>query len=417
MRPPQSPTPPGTSAGSPPGPTLNLFHCTECNQRVFFDNLRCETCGSSLGYVPAERAMVAFSVDEHDVWSRLGPEGRVQRPCSNYAVEGVCNWMVDADDPAVLCLSCRTTKVIPALGKPENRIYWSHLEQAKRRLFYTLFGLRLPAPNRDADPVNGVSFQFLEDVSPQQRVMTGHDDGVITLNIAEADDAQRERTRTEMHEPYRSLVGHFRHESGHYYWDRLIAGTDWIDEYRQLFGDERTDYEQALKQHYANPVIDWHPSYISAYASSHPWEDWAECWAHYLHMVDGLETAAAWGLTLEHATPLGPPLKAAPVDPDATSVERSLIEQWLPVSQFSNAMNRSLGLHDSYPFVVRAPVVAKLDFIHKVIGAAVRGEKPMNFAPLDAALAPALTPTPTAIDAPVCDAPADAAPPPQTQPA
>ncbi len=396
---------------------MNLFHCTHCKQRVFFENLRCETCGSSLGFVPAERAMVAFSVEGDDVWSRRGPEGRAQRPCVNYAVEGVCNWMVDADDPAALCLSCRTTKVIPALGKPENRTYWGDLEQAKRRLFYTLFGLRLPAPNRDSDPANGVSFQFLEDVSPQQRVMTGHDDGVITLNIAEADDAQRERMRTQMHEPYRSLVGHFRHESGHYYWDRLVRGTDWVDEYRALFGDERADYEQALAQHYAKPVPDWRLTYISAYASSHPWEDWAECWAHYLHMIDGLETAAAWGLRLDHATPLGPPLAAAPVDPDATSVEPSLIEQWLPVSQFSNAMNRSLGLHDSYPFVVPAPVVAKLDFIHKVIGAAVRGEKPMNFAPLDAALAPALTAEPTATDVPVDGAPDAGTPSRQTQPA
>ena len=358
---------------------MHLFRCSQCGQRIFFENLHCESCGSSLGFVPAELQMIAFSVDEQDAWTRIGPEGPAQRPCSNYAVEGVCNWMIAADDPSSLCISCRTTNIIPALGKPENRVYWLNLEQAKRRLFYTLLALKLPAPNRAVDPVNGVSFQFLEDPSPQQRVLTGHDGGVITLNIAEADDAARERMRADMHEPYRSLVGHFRHESGHYYWDRLVRNTAWIDEYRQLFGDERADYDAALQQHYASPLPDWHLNYISAYASSHPWEDFAECWAHYLHMVDGLETAAAWGLHLDNAVPEGPPLKAAPIDPGAESIETSLIEQWLPVSQFSNAMNRSLGLHDSYPFVVRAPVVAKLNFIHRVVGAAGRGEMPMNF--------------------------------------
>lgn len=358
---------------------MHLFRCSQCGQRVFFENLHCDACGSSLGFVPAELQMIAFSVDPQDVWTRIGPAGPAQRPCSNYRVEGVCSWMVAVDDSSALCVSCRTTQIIPALGKPENRGLWRKLEQAKRRLFYTLLALKLPAPNRAVDPVNGVSFQFLEDASPQHRVLTGHDDGVITLNIAEADDALREKMRASMREPYRSLVGHFRHESGHYYWDRLIRDTAWVDDYRALFGDERSDYAAALQRHYASPLADWHLSFISAYASSHPWEDFAECWAHYLHMVDGLETAAAWGLHLDNAVPEGPPLKVSPIDPAARSLEISLIEQWLPVSQFSNAMNRSLGLQDSYPFVVRAPVIAKLDFIHRVVGSAGRGEMPMNF--------------------------------------
>lgn len=363
---------------------MKLFQCSRCSQRVFFDNLRCESCGASLGFSPVERAMVSFEAAAAGVagWTRLGAEGPALRPCSNYAVEAVCNWMVEADDPVALCISCRTTRVIPALGKPENRLYWSYLEQAKRRLFYTLLALKLPVPNRDVDPVNGLSFQFLEDIGPQQRVMTGHDNGVITLNIAEADDASREHMKAAMHEGYRTLVGHCRHESGHYFWDRLVKDTAWLEEYRKLFGDERADYEQALARHYAQPMTDWPSHFISAYASSHPWEDWAECWAHYLHMVDGLETAAAWGLRLDHATPTGPPLQAVAVDPDAGFVGPSVIEQWLPVSQFSNAMNRSLGLHDSYPFVVRAPVVSKLDLVHRIVGAAMRGEMPMNYAPL-----------------------------------
>ncbi len=364
---------------------MKLFHCSFCHQRVFFENTRCENCGSNLGFVPQERQMVAFSAD--DAWNRLGPQGEAQRQCGNYALEGVCNWMLDASDAADLCMSCRTTAIIPVLGKPENRTYWALLEQAKRRLFYTLMNLNLPAPSMEADHAHGMSFQFLEEVSPQRRVFTGHNEGVITLNIAEADDALREKLRAGMNEPCRSLVGHFRHESGHYYWDRLVRDTRWIEGFRKVFGDERADYDEALKRHYATPVVDWHLNFISAYASSHPWEDWSECWAHYLHMIDGLETAAAWGLHLDHATPNGPPLLAAALSPDVPSMEASLIEQWLPISQFTNAMNRSLGQHDSYPFVVRAPVVAKLEFIHQVVGAAFRGETAMNFS---AASGPAL---------------------------
>ena len=357
---------------------MKLFHCSHCERRVFFENTHCESCGSNLGFVPQEREMVAFSADEF--WNRLGPEGAAQRRCSNYAVEGVCNWMLDASDAQPLCVSCCTTNIIPALGKPENRTYWWLLEQAKRRLFYTLMGLHLPAPNKLADPVHGISFQFLEEVSAHQRVLTGHDEGVITLNIAEADDALREKVRTDLQEPFRTLVGHFRHESGHYYWDRLLRNSSWIEEFRQIFGDERADYDAALNRHYATPVVDWHLNFISAYASSHPWEDWSECWAHYLHMVDGLETAAAWGLRLDYATPAGPPLQALALSAEAGAMQASLIEQWLPISQFTNSMNRSLGLHDSYPFVVPAPVVTKLEFIHRAIGAVTRGEAPMNFA-------------------------------------
>ncbi|MEO6625592.1 MAG: putative zinc-binding metallopeptidase, partial [Burkholderiaceae bacterium] len=172
---------------------MKLFHCSHCDQRVFFENTRCESCGSNLGFVPDEKEMVAFSADES--WKRLGPEGPAQRQCANYAVEGVCNWMLDAGDAGGLCVSCRTTAIIPALGKPENRIYWALLEQAKRSLFYTLLSLNLPAPNKQVDPVHGVSFQVLEEASPHERVLTGHDKGVITLNIAEADDALREKAR------------------------------------------------------------------------------------------------------------------------------------------------------------------------------------------------------------------------------
>jgi hypothetical protein len=91
------------------------------------------------------------------------------------------------------------------------------------------------------------------------------------------------------------LLGHFRHEVGHYFWDRLVA-TDphQLEEFRVLFGDDRQDYGEALKRHYDEGApANWQDTYISMYATMHPWEDFAETWAHYLHIVDTLETAGA----------------------------------------------------------------------------------------------------------------------------
>ena len=359
---------------------MKQLTCTKCGNRVFFENMSCETCGSVLGYAPQEQCMLAFEASEAVPWRRYGSPGVDYKPCVNRKL-GVCNWMVPAASAHQHCLSCCTTHTIPALTKPENHGYWAALEQAKRRLFYTLIELVLPTPSKLEDPANGLSFEFLEEVDPKQRVLTGHDEGVITLNIAEADDARREHIRMSMHEPYRTLLGHFRHEIGHYYWDRLVRGTPWIDEYRALFGDERADYETSLKTHYASPLTDWQERFISVYASSHPWEDWAETWAHYLHMVDGLETAAAWGARLDHAVTFGPPLRVSKLDPNADSIRQLVVENWLPVSQFINAMDRSLGAHDSYPFIVVAPVIEKLDFIHRVVRAGASGAVPMNFLP------------------------------------
>ncbi len=360
---------------------MRFLSCTHCGMRVFFENTFCEGCGSALGFVPAEQAMVAFSVAQDGSWQRLGHAGAAQKPCINYTLHQVCNWMVPSDEHESLCTSCLTTTTIPALSKFENRVSWAALEKAKRRLFYTLLTLGLPSPPKSQDPENGLCFKFLEDLHPHKRVLTGHDNGVITLNIAEADDAKREKIRQDMHEPYRTLVGHFRHESGHYYWDRLIRDTGWLDEYRRVFGDERLDYAAALKAHYQHNAVPDPGSYISAYASAHPWEDWAECWAHYLHMVDGLETAQAWGLRLDCATPIPLPVQPQAVSLETESIQSMLIQHWLPVSQFVNAMNRSLGSSDSYPFVVTGQVIQKLDFVHRVVRAAVRGDMPMTFAP------------------------------------
>lgn len=354
--------------------------CSDCGNRVFFENLRCEVCSSSLGYATDAQRMLAFEVSHEGSRRRLGSEGSACRPCANREANG-CNWMVPSLTDHGLCLSCRTTHTIPALAKSENHGYWAALEQAKRRLFYTRIELGLPTPNKREDPVNGLSFEFLEQMNSQQRVLIGHDEGIITLGIADADDACREHIRLSMHEPSRTLLGHIRHEIGHYYWDRLVRDTPWVTEYRSFFGDERADYDSALNTHYAWPDRDWPQHFIGAYASSHPWEDSAETWGHYLHLVDGLETAASRGAHLELPSPSGPALKVRPLDLDAESIHELIILQWLPVSRFINAMDRSLGAHASYPFVDVPPVIEKLDFIHRVARAGSAGRMPMNFLP------------------------------------
>jgi hypothetical protein len=346
---------------------MKTFHCDRCGLQVFFENVRCERCGGMLGYQPEQRAISTFEAADGGLWRSLNPAnaGRLYRQCVNYAREQVCNWMIPADAKSELCASCKLTHTIPMLST-QNRIYWQRLESAKRRLLYTLWELRLqPAPKAD-DPDTGLAFEFLEDL-PAKRVLTGHANGVITINIAEADPAHRERTREQMHEPYRTLLGHFRHESGHYYFDRLIADSPWLQRFRELFGDERADYGEALQRHYDDgPAPDWNGRYISSYASVHPWEDWAESWAHYLHMIDTIDTAFACGMTLDPKKPGEPQLNIGnrPLHIPAFS---DLMNDWFALSYVLNSLNRSVGMPDAYPFTLSTPVLEKLGFIHDVV--------------------------------------------------
>jgi hypothetical protein len=265
--------------------------------------------------------------------------------------------MVAADDTDPWCLSCRLTRVIPDLSQPGHREQLGRIEQAKRRLLYTLYQLGLPVQGRAADAEHGLEFQFRADPpAGGDKVLTGHNSGVITLNVVEADDAERERRRSELHEPYRTLLGHLRHEIGHYYWDILVQDSARLDACRSLFGDEREDYSTALQQHYAHgPPADWQQRFVSAYASSHPWEDWAETWAHYLHMMDTLDTAAASGLMPQRG--------------DRGFLDEgfdSLASDWLALTCVLNNLNRSMGMPDAYPFVLSSPALAKLEFVHAI---------------------------------------------------
>ena len=296
------------------------------------------------------------------------------RLCANYVEHNICNWAVPIDDPNLLCRSCRLTRVIPDLT-PDGREAWFRLEGAKRRLVETLLSLQLPLHTKDEQNPDGVTFEFLKDSTEpngdSQRVLTGHDNGLITINIAEADDVQRERMRQEQHEPYRTLVGHFRHEIGHYYWDRLIRNSERLEAFRSLFGDERADYAEALKRHYSQGApANWADSFISAYATSHPWEDWAESWAHFLHMSDSLETASAVGLSLRPSRGDEPAIRA--LSPSVSLMDagfESMIERWLPLTYVMNNLNRGLGLADAYPFVLSPIVIEKLHFIYDTINA------------------------------------------------
>jgi hypothetical protein len=355
---------------------MKTFHCTNCQNLVFFENVTCLNCGHALAYLPDQAVMAALKQGTDGDWHVEGrSEGRDSyRLCANYAQQNICNWAVPIDDPNTLCRSCRLTRVIPDLT-PSGKEAWFRLESAKRRLVETLLSLRLPVVAKDESSPDGVAFEFLKDSTEpngdSNRVLTGHDNGLITINIAEADDVQRERMRQQQHEPYRTLVGHFRHEIGHYYWDRLIRDSERLEAFRSLFGDERADYAEALKRHYGQGApADWADHFISTYATSHPWEDWAESWAHFLHMSDSLETAGAVGLSLRPTRRDEPAIAA--VSPAVALMDagfESMIDRWLPLTYVMNNLSRGLGLADAYPFVLSTTVIEKLHFIYDTINA------------------------------------------------
>jgi hypothetical protein len=358
---------------------MKTFHCTHCQNLIFFENVRCLNCGRSLAFLPDRGLMAALTRSDDGLWRAelTGSGSAGYRLCANYDGVSVCNWVVPAGDACDFCRSCRLNRVIPDLSTRRNAVAWFRLEVAKRRMLYTLLGFGLPVIPK-TDDEEGLAFEFLEDYSDgdAKRVLTGHDNGLITLNIAEADDVHREKERTLQKEPYRTLLGHFRHEIGHYFWDRLIAGGPQLDSFRAAFGDERADYQAALQRHYRDgPPPGWDRYFISAYATMHPWEDWAESWAHYMHMVDAVETAGATGLALRPKRSDEPRMQPPPdpLNPNQRDFA-SMIESWLSLTYVLNNLSRGLGLPDSYPFVLAAPAIDKLRFIHNTVDQRVRGD-------------------------------------------
>jgi hypothetical protein len=311
-------------------------------------------------------------------WRIVGEEaerGSTYRRCENFSSAAACNWLVEPEygmRRPNLCKACRLNRTIPDLSKSQNRRLWLGMERAKRRLVSQLIRLGLPVASQvSEDPQHGLAYDFLRSRPGEPHVKTGHFRGIITINLEEADDAVRERIRVDMGESYRTLLGHFRREIGHYYWNRLIEGTDWQAGCRKLFGDERRDRDAALKTNYEKgPAPDWRQRYLSAQASVHPSEDWAECWAHYLHLRDTLDTAIGFGIQAAHVDIESEPFGVADLwQPDAPNAAAfvDMLRQWIRVTGVMNEMSRAMGLQDFYPFVLPQPAVGKLHFIHCVV--------------------------------------------------
>lgn len=344
------------------------FQC-QCGQPIYFRNNQCLHCGKNLAYDPAHLSMLSLSPGEQASLWYTDTDQRAIKRCSNHPLCD-CNWLLEADDPHDLCRSCRLTRTIPDLRLEENRQRWIAIEQQKRRMLAQLLRLKLPIPSKEEQAL-GLAFDLLGEDSSGDTPLTGHDHGLITLNIKEADDDYRAQVREAMNEPYRTLLGHFRHEVGHFYWDLLIANSHWLAEFRQLFGDETRSYQEALDAHYQQGGNDyWQEHFISAYAAMHPWEDWAESWAHYLHIMDTLLTAEAFGMQLKAGEldllPFDESALSAPGDPEAAQF-LTVINRWVELAAMLNALARSMGQEDTYPFALSHSVVGKLQFIHRVV--------------------------------------------------
>jgi hypothetical protein len=335
----------------------------KCGQEIFFDNLYCAACGRDLAYDPTIGTMWSGEVRSDSRFYPHTSDGTTLpsfKICNHrYSVVN-CNWLISPEDEgSCQCVSCRTTRTIPDLNLPKNPKRWRVLERAKRQLMYTLLDLKLMDP-QGAPGHNVLRFDFLEDQRSNpnvalEHVLTGHSNGLITLNVAEADEGFLHVMKEQMGERYRTLLGHFRHEVGHYFWHEIIEQEGLLEAFREVFGDERVDYDESLKTYYEKgSTSHWKSQYITPYASSHPHEDWAETWAHYLHMVDTLETAVSYSLSV--------------YEPRRNDFD-DWFSEWKRVSQVMNALNRSMGLADPYPFILSPVVQGKLRFIDEVVDA------------------------------------------------
>jgi hypothetical protein len=338
---------------------MRVFICDDCSQLVFFENVLCLSCGSPLGYLHDRRDVVALKEVAPDHLVDVTDPDLAWQPCATAEATG-CNWLVPAGSNR-LCDSCALTRTRPPYEDDDAAEELLRAEKAKRRLVFQLGELGLPLARRDESNGTGVAFDLLS--SAHRKVITGHNDGVITLDLAEADSEHRERLRLQLSEPYRTLLGHFRHEIGHYYWPILVNEPDLLNECRALFGDERMDYAESLQRHYRSATEDdasWQEHQISRYATMHPYEDWAETFAHYLHIVDTLQTAESFGLGTNQAS--GDPRMTRrtgvhPTRPDGSGSFDEVVTHWLELSYALNQISRSMGQPALYPFVLAPDIV------------------------------------------------------------
>ncbi len=321
---------------------MKSYSCEICGHPLYPGNTHCESCGSAIGFHRPERRLVP--VDGDGRWT--DDAGHDWFVCRNLEMSG-CTWL--APSPGGQCSSCDLTRTRPRDEDLAGLAGFWLAESAKRHLVIELDTLGLPIVGKHTDPEDGLAFDLLS--STDEPVVTGHVEGVITVDLAESDDARREQRRLELGEPYRTMLGHLRHEIGHYYEWQLVRGPELMDRCRELFGDESADYQAAIDRHYTDgPPAGWEQQYLSSYATMHPFEDFAETWAHYLHIADALETAREFGLL-------------APEEVADRPFRALVTETWVPLSIALNQMNRSMGKDDLYPFVLPPRVLDKLDFV------------------------------------------------------
>ncbi|WP_029287698.1 putative zinc-binding metallopeptidase [Cellulomonas sp. HZM] len=342
------------------------FRCPRCGATTLIESTTCDACGLEVGLHPTSRTFHPAPTQGAEV------DGQWWYPCGNRPWG--CNWLVRADSGAGTCFSCRLTRRRPDEGDTLALEALATTSTDKRRLLLQLAELGLPVrPWYERE--GGLGFDLVSSRSDGERVTIGHANGIVTIDLAESLDAHREALRVSLGEPYRTMLGHFRHEVGHYFEWVLVEQTAWIDECRELFGDERASYRDAIARHYREGApADWVDTHISEYATMHPWEDFAECFAHYLHMHDTLTVAAAGGLELH-----GDAVLDSSLDPDRRAVAprasyadatmAELLDDWLPLAAFFNRVNRAMGKADLYPFGIVDAVARKLAFVHRVVAA------------------------------------------------
>jgi len=353
------------------------FPCPNCDRLNHFEVRICPACAFTLGYDPASDGFL-FLGDGATTWRDAHGVEQAVAVCANNNAYAICNWLVCAEDGNPFCKACRHNRTIPDLTVPAVPERWGKIEAAKRRMFHTLLRLGLPLETKFEQDhmVQGLAFDFLYDAAAENagmaQVLTGHDGGLITLNLIEADDAARERIRREMGEPYRTLLGHFRHEVGHHYWSRLIeTDPQELADFRAIFGDETIDYVTALQNHYGpNNTAVWTDDFVSFYATSHPWEDFAETFAHFLHMVDMLATIRGFDIRMApFPGPEAHPAAVVDFDPYAASTAR-MTEEMVPYSFALNTVNRSMGQPDLYPFHLSPAITIKIDYVNRLVAKA-----------------------------------------------
>lgn len=332
---------------------MKTFNCPNCQNPIFFENTQCENCSTLLSYNPLKECFDA-TID-------LNPS----ELCKNQSLD-ICNWSTKGSSQENFCIACSLNREVPNPQNNSSFVKWKNLEPAKHRLIYQLLKLGLPIASK-LEKTDGIAFDFLSE-NNEQKALTGHANGVVTILLSEADSVKREQLKKDMNEPYRTLLGHFRHEIGHYYWDVLFDEKN-IKKYRAIFGDERINYGEALQIHYKNGAPkNWNQNFISEYASSHSWEDWAESWAHYLHLMDTLETANAFGVSFKrNKFPLKTLTNATCPNPYTTKSFKTIFNSSVALTCMANSLNRSMGLDDTYPFVIAEPVYKKLNFIHSIL--------------------------------------------------